>query len=150
MTHTFKLNIAKSKINKFRKYLFVVYGFWVVWGLLSWYLGKENIDFITIIFPALLLVTEIKTQFFPAKSKQGFVEIDVSILKWKYFETPLEETVLWKDISWIKFEYDGISFYKQSSFSSFLKTYNLPLQECKKMEQLIAKIAAEKNIKLVA
>lgn len=134
MTHTFKLIIAKSKINKFRKYLFCVYTIWLVWGLVSWYLGRANITFITIIYPAVLLLVEIKTNFFPAKSKSGFVEIDDSILKWQYAKMPVEEMVSWSNITWIKFEYDGISFYQRSSFSSFLKTYNLPLQECSVQE----------------
>ena len=140
----------QRKQEKYKKHIWVFYILWLFLAAYNWYSSKEDGKYLLILPPLLFLIIGLKDAFFPSKIEPDLVEIDADMLVWKTKEMPSKETVLWNDIEWIKFEKDGISFYRPSSFNSFLNTTNVDGVVSKKLEKLITEIATEKNIKLVS
>ncbi len=139
----------ERKQEKYKKYIWILSLLWLLVAVYNWYNSKEAGKYLLVLPPLLFLLIGLKDAFLTSKMEPDLVEIDADMLSWKTKEMPSQEKVLWKDVEWIKFEKDGISFYKPSSFNSFLSTINVEKSQLKNLSKSITHIATEKNIKLV-
>lgn len=139
----------QRKQAKYKKYIWIVNVLWLLLAVYNWYTLKEDGKYLLILPPFLFLIIGLKDAFFPSALETDFIEINSNMLSWKTKETPSKEKLLWSDIQWIKFEKDGISFYRPSSFNSFINTAFYPQEQLQLLFKNITEIAIEKNIKLV-
>lgn len=150
MTATFKLEVVETKRDKLTKYVWILYVLWLLIGLYVCFVNgfKEN-WLRQLPGPVAFLILAINNRFFE-KSQKSFLSIDDDSVSWKFKQMPSIVKILWAEIEWIKFEKDGISFYRASSFVDTCLTINVFTQEQKdKLTTIIEEIASEKNIRLV-
>jgi hypothetical protein len=151
MAATFKLEVVETRRDKWTKYVWILYVLWFLWGLQVCIVNgfKEN-WLRQLPGPIALLILAIDNRFFSGKYNKSFLSVDDDSVSWKFKQMPSIVKILWAEVEWIKFEKDGISFYKASSFADTCLTTDVFTQEQKdKLTTIITEIASEKNIKLV-
>ena len=137
------------KREKYKQYMWVLCLLWLFLAVYNWYNSKEAGKYMLVLPPLLFLIIGLKDAFLPSKIAPDLVEVNSNMIVWKTKEIPTKEVLYWEDIEWIKIEKDGISFYKPSSFNSFLNTTYLSKEQVQLLAKNVCDIATEKNIKLV-
>lgn len=150
MAATFKLEVVETRRDKWTKYVWILYVLWLLMGLYVCFVNgfKEN-WLRQLPGPVAFLILAINNRFFE-KSQKSFLSVDNDNVSWKFKQMPSIVKISWAEVEWIKFEKDGISFYKASSFvDTFLITNVFTQEQKEKLTATITEIASEKNIKLV-
>jgi hypothetical protein len=152
MTPAFKLEIVEPKRSLWSKYAWVFYVLWLVFALYNCYVDGFKEHWVrSVLGPLSFCIIFIGNRFFSNKSNKNFVIVDDSCVTWKFKEMPSIIKILWQDIEWIKFEKDGISFYKSSSFvDTCLDTFIINEEQREKLRHTITMFATNKQIKFVS
>jgi hypothetical protein len=149
MAATFKLEVVETKRDKWTKYVWILYVLWLLVGLYNCLNSSFEKSWSQILTPFFLLIFYILNHFFTDTNKKSFLSVDDDSVSWKFKQMPSIVKVPWAEVEWIKFEKDGISFYKASSFVDTCLTTGLFTQEQKeKLYKMITEMASEKNIRL--
>ncbi len=149
MTATFKLEVVETKRSLWTKYVWILYVLWLLLGLYVCFVNGFKENWLTQLpGPVAFLILAINNRFFE-KNKKSFLSVDDDSFSRKFKHMPSIVKILWAEVEWIKFEKDGISFYKANSFVDTCLTMDAFTQEQKeKLAAIITEIASEKNIRL--
>jgi len=150
MAATFKLEVVETRRNIWTKYVWILYVLWLLLGCYNCYNNGFKKTWAQVFSPLGFLIFYLIDYFYSDKYKKSFLSVDDDNVSWKFKQMPSIVKIPWAEIEWIKFEKDGISFYKASSFVDTCLTTKVFTQEQKeKLAATITEIASEKNIKLV-
>jgi len=144
----FKLTAKKSIRYKINRVLLVFYPICITAGLIYYFSYNSSFLWITVILPTILLFLLLLGN--KIKPKHPFVQLNEDKMSWLLQNSVAVESILWKDIAWIKREDDGFIFYTQSSFSKHLSLYSIASDADKKsIIEFIVTTAQKTNTKLV-
>ena len=150
LNYSFEIILGEDKRqNIIDRYIWAIYLVWLLAGLGVWFFKGREYLFITVVWPAILLIGNLYNRFEKKKKPKTFLQINDDGLEWFLPIFTRKEAVLWNDLHWIKFEKEEIRFYIASSFSRHLPYAAFSNEDQKSIGQIIKEEAGRREIKMV-
>ncbi|MDB5193759.1 MAG: hypothetical protein JWQ96_3322 [Segetibacter sp.] len=142
---TFQIATAESRDIQFKKYAWLIYAAWLLFGLLNLVLGNnKNIEY-GIVLPGILLLSSLFSLYSYKKQPKSYLIIDNLRITWFLPYFTRKEEVLWDDIKWIKTDSEEMTFCRESSFTKRFPFNALADRDVKTVKQIIEEKAFDKK-----